>query len=218
MDSSHDYLQETGTFQASLMNLDIIARRGSAPRRGMTLVELLVVIAIIAVLVGLLLPAIQYARNSSRRTTCLSNLHNVGLAMNTYMDYYGQRSRYPDAAQLPELVTNPTKPSLVTVLGPYSENNAGIFVCPGDDAWYRDNDLSLQNPPLPPEGLSYFEKDGISYEYQWSSLAKKTRQQVNANKSSSTVIMSNDFDPYHGPTGDTGSRCYLYADGHSDSS
>jgi len=49
-------------------------------RRGFTLVELLVVIAIIAVLIGLLLPAVQAARESARRSSCLSNIRQIGLA------------------------------------------------------------------------------------------------------------------------------------------
>ena len=199
------------------MSAQMTSKSERSNRHGMTLVELLVVIAIIAVLVGLLLPAVQYARNSARRNTCLSNLHNIGLAMTTYMDYHGQRSRFPDAAQLPELQLTPPKPCLATVLAEYCEASTGIFKCPGDDSSYRDNDLAQQNPPLPAEGLSYFEKDGISYEYQWSTLANKTRQQVMAKKTSATVILSNDFDAYHGTAGDDGARCYIYADGHADS-
>src|SRR6476661_2723548 len=74
-------------------------------RTAFTLVELLVVIAIMAALLGLLLPAVQYARSSARRTQCLSQLHNIGVAMDNYMDSHGQRAKYPDAAQLPSLAT-----------------------------------------------------------------------------------------------------------------
>lgn len=116
-------------------------------RRGFTLIELLVVIAIIGILISLLLPAVQQVREAARRTECLNNLRQIGLAT---MMHHDSIKAFPPARYEPPMIptlktaTGGEEPSWFVRIMPYIE----------EDNFYKEWDLSLPYTSHPLETVN----------------------------------------------------------------
>jgi len=104
-------------------------------KRGFTLIELLLVIAIIAILAALLLPALGRAKETARRTACVSNLKQVNLAIRLYADDYSDSLPVlPDPNPYPNGVGVYYKQLVKAYLGVTgaASPNEKVFICPSD--------------------------------------------------------------------------------------
>jgi len=117
----------------------------SRPKKAFTLVELLVVIAIIAVLIGLLLPAVQSAREAARRSSCSSNLKQIGTALQSYLSA---------SRRFPVGLTRPTTTAAGTAWHTNSSTGWGwsTFILPYMEASALFDDINGSGALLP-DGL-----------------------------------------------------------------
>jgi prepilin-type processing-associated H-X9-DG protein/prepilin-type N-terminal cleavage/methylation domain-containing protein len=163
-----------------------------------TLIELLVVIGIIAILAGLLLPTMGRAKESARGTACLSNLRQIGVALQLYVDANNQRM--PTMYERPvvtntNLVSSNAIPSVEAVLK-HELGNTNVLRCPSD----RNN---------------IFEQTGSSY--FWNSTLNGQRAD-NLNSLDITkpteIVLFCDKESFHAARGRGKEANFLYADGH----
>jgi len=162
-----------------------------------TLVELLVVIAIIGILAALLLPALSRSKETARSTACLSNLHQIGIALQIYVQENGNHMPFMrDISPDTNAVVTNTLPAINQVLA-MQLGNAGVLHCLSDDQ-------------------QLFEQTGSSY--SWNSLLNGEDADhltlFNVPFGAQQVPVVYDKEAFHRACGPNKGVNYLYADGH----
>jgi prepilin-type N-terminal cleavage/methylation domain-containing protein/prepilin-type processing-associated H-X9-DG protein len=175
-------------------------------QRAFTLIELLVVIAIIALLAGLLLPTLGRTKESGKAAACLSNLHQVGISLQLYVQ--DNNNRLPFMYDKSLTTTNAYPPPDI-VLSNYL-GNLKVLKCPSD-VWSSDSPR-----PFPTGGDTWFDQTGSSYSWNFL-LNGEDADHLSAlgiNFDPHAIPLMYDKEKFHKARGHNKEVNFLYADGH----
>lgn len=159
-------------------------------KKNFTIIELLVVIGIIGLLAALMLPVLDKVRSNAKKSSCLNNLHQIGIAVNSYVNE--NNSCLPVCVRTPASQDDPF--SIVNTIKIKSKD---IYHCPGDTELKYD-------------GKTYFSKYGTSYEWNtWLNGRMIDKTEFSMGGIMLKTPLLGDAMEFHGKLG----RNYLYPTG-----